>query len=183
MNPEDRQYYEDMIKSEIAKQQEEQAGPHPLRGEAFSLAGGAVGAGLGLASINAVEEVKQQSALRSAQQENMHRDALRKLKDIHDGRADWSSVNPEAESALREMYEQNKEILSDDIAYKKMMNQMGAQKVHVINPGTRMDSFKRALPNVGLLDNLGHHLKNPAVSVGGLAGMTAGYYASRIGEK
>lgn len=183
MNTEERAHYESVIKEEVAKQMEGEKPQHPLRNELYSAGGGVVGGGLGLASINAIHTIKEQSALRNEAELTKQRDAWVKMKDIHDGRATWDSVHPGAQPALKEMYTQHADILNDDDAYRAILKQIGPRTVHRIAPDTKMNVFKRALPNAAIIDNLGQNIKHPAVAAGALAGMTGGYYLGRWTEK
>lgn len=183
MNTEESQKYEEMIKQEVAKQMQGEEESHPLRNELFSLGGGVAGAGAGLASINAIDTAKEQISLRHADKQNLDRDALQKMKDIHDGRTTWASVNPQAQPILKEMYLQNAELLKDDQKFKAMMQQLGPQKIHRIGNDSKGKILKRMMPNMSILDNFENSVKHPAVAAGALAGMTGGYYLSRLTDK
>src|SRR5690606_2675155 len=117
---------------------------------------------------------------------DMERRALRMLKDIHDGRKTWNDVAAEARPTLQEMFKENLELLSDNSKYEAMMNNLGPSNLVRIHPErqqSRMDILKKALPNGALFNDFRKTLKHPAVSAGALAGMTGGYYLSKMTEK
>lgn len=186
MNPEEKTHYENVIREEIQKQMEENEPKesHPLRNEAFSVGGGAVGGGLGLASLNAIDVGKEQLSLRSADAKNKEIQVWNKLKAIRDGRDSWDTVHPSAKPALQQLYTDHVDLLGDEASFKNHMNSLGPQTVFRIGqPESKGQILKRMMPNGKVIDNLATNLQRPAVSVGALGGMAAGYYLSKTLDK
>lgn len=192
---------EEMIRAEVERQLNagvpEEKEPNALKSHLYSLGGGTIGAGLGLASINPIDYFVDKRIVRDDARLTRRLDELAILDEINRGKLTFDKIPDEADRKhLKMQFDLNKDLLDNPKELDELLNKNRKGNVYsidsVIESPRTIEAMKgrlarnvkpKWLPSLDVLGRPGL-LTHPAVSIGALAGMTGGYVlADHLGKK
>lgn len=174
--------HKSMVEDEVRRQLSQKE-PSSISGEVSGLGGFLLGGGLGLGAVGPVESIVERQTLKKALERNdlyeNEEEAYKALRSIFKGEKTFSDFGG-ASDLLQQLYDDPKvkDMIQDDRAYAETMRKYKFGRLVDIrnaNKDIKINNLKRFAPYAGVIDNFSDQIKHPLVSIGGLAGATAGH--------